>query len=181
MWLPVLVARFAGGLVGGVLSFALLRHATSAGALIPAAVSALVTGVVVVALLPGMTGRTITAGTALAASFAGAALPVAGTLLVTGQFTTSARGTLVLSGSGALVGVATTILGIALTAWIVSSASLQPGGWRAAPVADEPDWSVPAPVEPPVVAPDHAQPASGAEPERGYWAALEDRATGTES
>lgn len=181
MWLPVLVARFAGGLVGGVLSFALLRHATSAGALIPAAVSALVTGVVVVALLPGMSGRTISPGTAMAAAFAGAALPVAGNLLVTGQFTTSARGTLVFTGSGALVGVAATILGVALTAWIVSSASLQPGGWRAAPASDEPDWSAPAPLEPPALELDHSPPTTQAEPERGYWAALEDRATGTDS
>ena len=176
VWLPVLAARFAGGLAGGVISFAVLSHATDLGALVPAVVSALVTGVVLVALLPGMSGRTISPGNALVASFAGAALPVLGTLLVTGGFTASARGTLVLSGSGVMMGIATTVLGLALTAWLVSSSSIPTAGWKAAS-GEQSDWAARPPSELPAVEIDQVQPVPPAvQPESGYWAALEDRA-----
>jgi hypothetical protein len=97
-------------------------------------------------------------------------------LVTGGQFSASARGALVLSGTGALVGIAGTILGIALTVWIVSSSSMQPTGWRTTAATADQESAVPAPAGEPAV--EHVQPAQPeGQPERGYWAALEQRST----
>jgi hypothetical protein len=173
VWVTVLVARLAGGVIGGSVSYALLHGNSALGALAPAVVGAAVTGVAITLLLPAISKRTIGGGTALGAALLGEALPVVGTLVLThGSFSTSAGGTLVYSGAGALVTLASTVLGIAVTSWIVSTASLAPTGWREAPTSplrelerDE------RPAEPP-------SPAQQS-PESGYWAAMEERQTGS--
>ncbi|MGN6378499.1 MAG: hypothetical protein ACTHNU_06070, partial [Gaiellales bacterium] len=58
VWVTVLVARLAGGLVGGSVSYALVRGGGSAlAAILPAAVGAVVTGVAITLILPAMSGR----------------------------------------------------------------------------------------------------------------------------
>ncbi|MGN6380073.1 MAG: hypothetical protein ACTHNU_14060, partial [Gaiellales bacterium] len=158
-----------GGLVGGSVSYALVRGGGSAlAAILPAAVGAVVTGVAITLILPAMSGRAIGAGSAVSASVVGAALPVAGTLVVThGALTKSTQGTLVFSGAGAVVTLAATVVGIAVTSWMVSSAALTPTGWRPAPgLADSAPAGEPADTPPPTAA---------APLESGYWAAMERR------
>jgi hypothetical protein len=171
--MTVLVARLAGGVIGGSVSYALAHGNSALGAVAPAVVGAAVTGVAITLLLPAISKRTIGGGTALGAAMLGAALPVVGTLVLThGSFRTSAGGTLVFSGAGALVTLASTVLGIAVTSWIVSTASLAPTGWREAPTS--PLREVERDERP-------AAPSSqaGELPETGYWASMEERRTGS--
>ena len=174
VWVTVLVARLAGGVIGGSVSYALLHGNSELGALAPAVVGAAVTGAAIALLLPAISKRTIGGGTALGAALLGAALPVIGTLVLThGSLRTSAGGTLVFSGAGALMTLASTVLGIAVTSWVVSAASLAPTGWREAPSSPvrevERDERVGGPSPPPT-----------SEPlETGYWAAMEERRTGS--
>jgi hypothetical protein len=173
VWVTVLVARLAGGVIGGSVSYALLHGSSALGALAPAVVGAAVTGGAITLFLPAISRRTIGGGTALGAALLGAALPVVGTLVLThGSFRTSAGGTLVFSGAGALVTLASTVLGIAVTSWLVSATSLAPTGWREAPTSplhqverdDQADAPSPPRAEEPL--------------ETGYWAAMEERRTG---
>ena len=91
VWVTVLVARLAGGVIGGSVSYALLHGNSALGAVAPAVVGAAVTGVAITLLLPAISKRTIGGGTALGAALLGAALPVVGTLVLThGSFGASA-------------------------------------------------------------------------------------------
>src|ERR671934_2707689 len=82
VWVTVLTARFAGGLLGGYAGVALLRGTVapaSSSALavaVPILFGALVTGGAISILLPPISGRSVALGNAVVASFAGALVPL---------------------------------------------------------------------------------------------------------
>jgi hypothetical protein len=166
----VLVARLAGGFTGGYVGFTALNgHATAdALLLVPAAITALATGVAITFLLPGMSGRVIGAGNALTAAFVGAVIPlIAGLAITRGAFTPSAQGALLLGGAAPLLALSASVVGIAVTSWMVSSSSAAPSGWRSGSPESPRSWGD-------VDGVDRAGAQVEADQaERGYWGSME--------
>lgn len=179
VWMTVLCARVIGGIAVGFLAYSTLaaaepasvRGATWNDALIvvPAVIGALVTGLAITLLLPTISGRRVGLGNAVLAAFAGAMIPlIAGRLVVGSAAHASARTIVAVAGAGVALTLLTQILGIAVTAWMVSSSSSQGERWRGRPAAANPSWTDIESIDRAGAKLDDDQ------AERGYWGSMTD-------
>jgi hypothetical protein len=140
VWITVVISRFIGGFITGFLGsamFATLLITNPAGTPAPQAslvtyslvlsvVSAAVIGLVMTGLLPALSGCRVGLGTAVLASFVGQMVPFVGGALVTHALLSSRDGAYsitLMTTATPLVALGLTVLGIAVTAWIVQSSS----------------------------------------------------------
>ncbi len=179
VWMTVLCARVIGGIVAGFLAYSALaaaEPATVPGAtwndalvVVPAVVGALVTGLAITLLLPSISGRRVGLGNAILAAFAGAMIPlIAGRVVVGSAAHASARTIVAVAGAGVAMTLLTQILGIAVTAWMVSSSSSEGERWRGRPVAASPSWSDIESID------RSGAQLDGDQAERGYWGSMSD-------
>jgi hypothetical protein len=143
VWITVVISRFIGGFVTGFLGaavFATVLITNPVGtpapqsslvtySLILSVVSAGVIGLVMTGLLPALSGCRVSLGTAVLASFAGEMVPFIGGAVLTHALLSSRDGAYsltLMTTATPLVALGLTVLGIAVTAWIVQSSS--PGG-----------------------------------------------------
>jgi hypothetical protein len=179
VWMTVICARVIGGFAVGFLSYSVLASAhPAAGAsaawsdaltFVPAVIGALVTGLAITLLLPSISGRRVGLGNAILAAFAGAMLPLITGLVIVGSAARASSGSIVaVAGAGVLLTLLVQILGIAVTAWMVSSSSADGERWRGRPVAPNPRWSSIEAIDRDRARLDHEQ------AERGYWGSMTD-------
>ena len=134
---------------------------------------ALITGAAITMLLPGLSGRSVGLGNALLASLSGAAIPLIATLVVARGLTSSGSATSVvlIAGASPFVTLFATIGSIAVTSWMVSTASARPsaGGRYHVPVNPATErWSDIEAIDTRGAQLDEQQ------AERGYWGGLSD-------
>jgi hypothetical protein len=170
VWVTVLVARLIGGVIGGYAGYALLHGSTTdAQVLLPALVTAAVTGVAITVLLPGLSGSTIGSGSAATAAFVGAVAPLlAGLAVARGALAPSASGVGILGGAGPVLVIAANIVGVAITAWMVSTSAVASAGWRIEPSEPLRRWDDRETAE--VLDPAPTDRLSG-----GYWSSMEEQ------
>jgi hypothetical protein len=147
VWITVVISRFVGGFITGFLGvavFASVLVANPAGAPAPQSslvtyslllsiVSAGVIGLVMTGLLPALSGCRVSLGTAVLASFAGQMVPFIGGALLTHALLSSRSGAYsltLMTTATPLVALGLTVLGIAVTAWMVQSSSDGGGAGR---------------------------------------------------
>ncbi len=147
VWITVVISRFIGGFITGFLGsamFAAFLITNPAGTPAPQAslvtyslvlsvVSAAAIGLVMTGLLPALSGCRVGLGTAVLASFVGQMVPFVGGALVTHALLSSRDGAYsitLMTTATPLVALGLTILGIAVTAWIVQSSSDGGGSGR---------------------------------------------------
>jgi hypothetical protein len=140
VWITVVISRFIGGFITGFLGvavFATVLVANPAGtpapqsslvtySLLLSIVSAGVIGLVMTGLLPALSGCRVGLGTAVLASFAGQMVPFIGGALLTHALLSSRSGAYsltLMTTATPLVALGLTVLGIAVTAWMVQSSS----------------------------------------------------------
>lgn len=147
VWVTVIICRLLGGFITGFLGvavFAGLLITNPAGtpvaqtslvtySLVVTVLSAAVIGLVMAGLLPALSGCRVGIGTAMLAAFAGQMVPFIGGALFTNALLSSRQGayslTLMMTATP-LVSLGLTALGIAVTAWMVQSASGGAGSGR---------------------------------------------------
>jgi hypothetical protein len=179
VWMTVICARVIGGFVVGFLAYSMLaaaEPATARGAtwndaltFAPAVLGALVTGLAITLLLPSISGRRIGLGNAILAAFAGAMIPLITGLVIVGSAAHASSGSIVaIAGAGVALTLITQILGIGVTAWMVSSSSADGERWRGRPVDPNPTWSSIEAVDRGGAAIDDDR------AERGYWGSMTD-------
>jgi hypothetical protein len=147
VWITVVISRFIGGFITGFLGvavFATVLVANPAGAPAPQSslvtyslllsiVSAGVIGLVMTGLLPARSGCRVSLGTAVLASFLGQMVPFIGGALLTHALLSSRSGAYsltLMTTATPLVALGLTVLGIAVTAWMVQSSSSGGGSGR---------------------------------------------------
>ena len=139
VWITVVISRFIGGFITGFLGAAVFATAlvtNPAGApapqsslvtywLILSIVSAGVIGLVMTGLLPALSSCRVSLGTAVLASFAGQMVPFIGGALLTHALLSSggAYSFTLMTTATPVVALGLTVLGIAVTAWIVQTSS----------------------------------------------------------
>jgi hypothetical protein len=140
IWITVVISRFVGGFITGFLGtavFATYLITNPAGTATPQSslvtyslllsiVSAGVIGLVMTGLLPALSGCRVGLGTAVLASFVGQMVPFIGGALLTHALLSSRDGAYsitLMTTATPLVALGLTVLGIAVTAWMVSSSS----------------------------------------------------------
>jgi hypothetical protein len=140
VWITVVISRFIGGFITGFMGaavFATFLITNPAGtpapqsslvtySLILSVVSAGVIGLVMTGLLPALSGCRVSLGTAVLAAFVGQMVPFIGGALLTHALLSSRSGAYsltLMTTATPLVALGLTVLGIAVTAWIVSSSS----------------------------------------------------------
>jgi hypothetical protein len=147
VWITVVISRFIGGFITGFLGvavFATVLVANPGGAPAPQSslvtyslllsiVSAGVIGLVMTGLLPALSGCRVSLGTAVLASFVGQMVPFIGGALLTHALLSSRSGAYsltLMTTATPLVALGLTVLGIAVTAWMVQSSSSGGGSGR---------------------------------------------------
>ena len=147
VWVTVIICRFLGGFITGFLGvavFAGLLITNPAGTPVPqtslvtyslvvTVLSAAVIGLVMTGLLPALSGCRVGIGTAMLAAFAGQMVPFIGGALLTHALLSSGSGAYsftLMTTATPLVALGLTMLGIAVTAWMVQSSSTGGGSGR---------------------------------------------------
>jgi hypothetical protein len=180
VWMTVVAARFIGGLVGGSMGYLLVRGSARATPLasgttstsrlavlfVPMLMSALVMGIAICLLLPKMSSRRIGLGNAVLAAFAGAMVPVIAALALVSDAGSHASDAFFVAGAS-FVSIAFTILGVAVTTWMVGSAAHELEQWRGRPQPLNPQWSFIEGIDR-----DGAH-IKDEQAEHGYWGAME--------
>jgi hypothetical protein len=141
VWITVVISRFIGGFITGFLGvavFATVLVANPGGA--PAPQSSLVTYSLLLSIvsagvigLPALSGCRVSLGTAVLASFVGQMVPFIGGALLTHALLSSRSGAYsltLMTTATPLVALGLTVLGIAVTAWMVQSSSSGGGSGR---------------------------------------------------
>jgi len=149
VWVTVVIRRLLGGFITGFLGvavFAGLLITNPAGTPVPqtsvvtyslvvTVISAAVIGLVMMGLLPALSGCRVSLGTAMLAAFAGQMVPFIGGAVFTNALLSSRQGayslTLMMTATP-LVSLGLTALGVAVTAWMVQSSSAGSGSGRGA-------------------------------------------------
>jgi hypothetical protein len=147
IWITVVISRFVGGFITGFLGTAvfatyLITNPAGTGtpqsslvtySLLLSIVSAGVIGLVMTGLLPALSGCRVGLGTAVLASFVGQMVPFVGGALLTHALLSSRDGAYsitLMTTATPLVALGLTVLGIAVTAWMVGSSSDGGGSGR---------------------------------------------------
>ncbi len=185
VWVTVLVARFIGGFAGGYFGLMLMRTTTT-GTLItsagggdspkptllltfgPGIAGALITGVAISMLSPGMSGRTVGLGNAVLAAVAGAMLPLIATLVVAHGLinSDSATSVMVIAGASPFISLLAMVGSVAITAWMVDTSSAGGERWRGGRVPANQSWSDIESMD------THGAEYDERQAERGYWGGL---------
>jgi hypothetical protein len=178
VWITILCARAIGGFAVGFLSYWALAAAEPAVAsatwndaltFVPAVIGALVTGLAITLLLPSMSARRIGLGNAILAAFAGGMIPLIAGLVVVGSVVRASSGSMVaVAGTGIALTLVMQILGLGVTAWMVSSSSSERERWRDQPVDPNPTWSSIEEIDREGAKIDEER------AERGYWGWMND-------
>ena len=180
VWLTVVVARFLGGLFGGLAGYVVVRGsvdaerlgtgATSTSRLIvlfvPMLLNAAIMGLAICLLLPRMSGRRIGLGNAVMAAFAGSMVPLIAELALVSDAGSHATDAFFVAGAS-FVSIAFAILGIAVTAWMAGSSSHELERWREQRQPVNPPWSFIEGLDRDGARIDEEQ------AEHGYWGAME--------
>ena len=147
VWLTALAARFVGGLLGGMAGYVIVRGSVNAERLgsgttstsrlivliVPMLLNAAITGLAIKFLLPRMSSRTVGIGNAIMAAFAGGMVPLIAGLALTSGAGSHAVDVFFVAGIS-FISIASAILGVAVTAWMVETSSDELERWRGATV-----------------------------------------------
>ena len=180
VWVTVLVARFVGGLFGGLAGYVIVRGSVDAAQLgsgatstsrlivlfVPMLLNAAIMGLAICLLLPRISSRRVGLGNAIMAAFAGAMVPLIAALALVSDAGSHATDGIFVAGAS-FVSIAFAILGIAVTAWMVGSSSHELERWRGQPQSVDPPWSS---IE--AIDRDGAH-IEEEQAEHGYWGAME--------
>ncbi len=141
VWVTVVIARFVGGFVVGlvagvVVAAALVTHTNSGVTLQQSSaltltvfvtlIGALVTGALMVALLPPLSGCHVSIGNAILAAFVGSLIPFVGGVLISHAVTSNPSASMYLplyGAAGAFLSLGLTAAGIAASVWMIQSST----------------------------------------------------------
>ncbi|MGH3138269.1 MAG: hypothetical protein ACRDQE_00910 [Gaiellales bacterium] len=154
VWLTVLAARFVGGLLGGMVGYVIVRGSVNAQPLgsgttstsrlivliVPMLLNAAIMGLAIKFLLPRMSSRTVGLGNATMAAFAGGMVPLIAGLALASGAGSHAVDVFFVAGLS-FISIASAILGVAVTAWMVETSSHELERWRGETVPVDPSWS----------------------------------------
>jgi hypothetical protein len=116
-----------------------------------------------------MSARRIGLGNAILAAFAGGMIPLIAGLVVVGSVVRASSGSMVaVAGTGIALTLVMQILGLGVTAWMVSSSSSERERWRDQPVDPNPTWSSIEEIDREGAKIDEER------AERGYWGWMND-------
>jgi hypothetical protein len=180
VWVTVLVARFVGGLFGGLAGYVIVRGSVDADRLgsgatstsrlivlfVPMLLNAAMMGLAICLLLPRISSRRVGLGNAIMAAFAGAMVPLIAALALVSDAGSQATDGIFVAGAS-FVSIAFAILGIAVTTWMVASSSHELERGRGQPEPANPPWSFIEAIDRDGAHIDDEQ------AEHGYWGAME--------
>jgi hypothetical protein len=108
--------------------------------IVPMLLTAVIMGLTVKFLLPRMSSRTVGLGNAIMAAFAGGMVPLIAGLALTGGAGSHAVDVFFVAGIS-FISIASAVLGVAVTAWMVETSSHELERWGGATVPIDPSWS----------------------------------------